>query len=149
MVEIKLPPLRERQEDIPLMLEKFIAIQAQKNALPIKKVHPELLAFLQSYCWPGNIRELMNVVECLMISSEHPNWLTLDDLPTHITTACTSGSFTAAPADLNLKQAVEHLERSFILDALRRTGNNRVKAAALLNIPRVTLYKKIHDYSLE
>lgn len=147
--EIALPPLRERQEDIPLLLEKFIETQAEKNALTPKKVHPDLLCFLQDYSWPGNIRELMNVAEYLLISSEHPHWLTLENLPEHMLYSRSQRATKQITSDLNLKQAVQTLEIDYIRKALIRCDNNKVKAAAMLNIPRATLYKKMSDYGVE
>jgi len=145
VVPIHIPPLRERKDDlIPLVgyfLKKFIGKYLKK----INNVSPEIMATFSNYDWPGNIRELENVLERMVLMSE-TDTLTLDQLPAEI-----RGAISTVEAS-TLKEKVDTIsqmtERQMIIDALNKTNQNRTKAAKLLGISRRTLQNKIKEYSL-
>lgn len=146
---INLPPLRERPEDIPLLLEHFIERFSVRFAKEVSGVSPEALALLTSYGWPGNVRELENVVERAVILSDVPV-LT----PAHLTERIcpdSSGICTVLPSgeSLSIKQSGEALERELIRRALEKTGGNRTHAAKLLEISHRALLYKLKEYRME
>jgi DNA-binding NtrC family response regulator len=145
VVPIHLPPLRERREDIPLLIEHFIATFSTEYKVEPKKVRPEALEQLVMYPWPGNIRELQNVIE-RMFALSRSNEITLADLPGPIS------GFEEQP--INFHELVElptleDMEKSLITAALRKSHGNKNEAARLLAIDRQRLYRKIDKYGLE
>ncbi len=145
VVPIHLPPLRERREDIPLLIEHFIATFSTEYKVEPKKVRPEALEQLVMYPWPGNIRELQNVIE-RMFALSRSNEITLADLPGPIS------GFEEQP--VNFQELVElptleDMEKSLITAALRKSHGNKNEAARLLAIDRQRLYRKIDKYRLE
>jgi DNA-binding NtrC family response regulator len=145
VVPIHIPPLRERKEDlVPLvdyLLEKF-SVRHQRTK---PRVSPEVMAAFGQYPWPGNIRELENVLERMVLMAE-TDALELNQVPPEI-----SGSQPSAPPS-ELKERVDEIsrlaEKQMIIDALNKTNQNRTKAAALLGISRRTLQNKIKEYGL-
>ena len=145
VVPLHLPPLRERREDIPLLIEHFIATFSTEYKVEPKKVGPEALEQLVRYPWPGNIRELQNVIE-RMFALSRSNEITLADLPGPI------AGFEEKP--LNFQElaelpTLEDMEKSLITAALRKSHGNKNEAARLLAIDRQRLYRKIEKYGLE
>lgn len=138
---IHLPPLRERKEDIPFLLDHFLALFNQKFQKTIVGGSPEFLAMLMSYDWPGNIRELKHVVEHAVLLSSAPR-LQLEDLPKDLAAA------DKAPA-MEDRQPARALTRAALLAALARTDGNKAKTARILKLSRATLYKKIREFALE
>src|SRR6266481_5882687 len=141
---IHLPPLRERKEDIPLLVEHILRDINVKHARHIRGVNPEVLDMFAGYSWPGNVRELRNVLERAAIVSDR-------DL---ITRACLPGEFgktgAKGPSDLSaikfpLGTTVEAVERELILQTLAST-NNKTRAAELLGISLKTLHNKLKEY---
>lgn len=146
VVPIVVPPLRRRKADIPLLVDHFIATYASENGCRPKSVSPEALEILRRYDWPGNIRELRNVIERLMIMSGSET-IGVADLPPHLL----STSLPLAvrmEAGLTLKEAREAVERQVILAALQRSDWNISRAARDLDIDRTNLHKKIRYYGL-
>lgn len=147
VIEIQLPSLKERFEDIPILINHFLKEFANKNGRCIKAIDIEAMKILLNYDWPGNIRELMNVVEHMVVISDTekiykssiPNYILLSDKNTNL-------SLDNYPLDLNL--AIKNLERETIQRALSMAKNNKSKASKLLNIPRATLYHKIQEYNI-
>jgi DNA-binding NtrC family response regulator len=140
-----LPPLRERREDIPLLIEHFIATFSTEYKVEPKKVGPEALEQLVRYPWPGNIRELQNVIERMFALSQS-NEITLADLPGPI------AGFEQKPVnfqELAELPTLEAMEKSLITAALRKSHGNKNEAARLLAIDRQRLYRKIDKYGLE
>ena len=138
---ILLPPLRERKDDILELAQYFLhkhALAYQKN---VKMASSEATAALQSYEWPGNIRELENAIECAVIKMSGTT-IEIDDLPSKI----------AAAAEKNPVMSVfDYTEREAVIAALKTFGNSvegKKKAAAALKIGIATLYRKIHKYGL-
>lgn len=145
VVRIHLPALRERSEDIPLLVHAFMERFALENGCPIPTLSEEAMHLLTIYRWPGNIRELRNCIERMVILARNPH-LTVDNVPTHIRYP-QSGSASVmmnpsqnTPLDLNLN------ERQLIEQALAACGGNRTLAAEKLGISRRTLHRKLHLY---
>ncbi|VBB42078.1 Acetoacetate metabolism regulatory protein AtoC [uncultured Desulfatiglans sp.] len=138
---IKLPPLRERRIDIPLLLEHFLGCHAQHTGKPAKRFSDEALAQLTAYQWPGNVRELQNLVERLFT-------ITKSDI---IGTGNLFGLSIAAKQlhDMTLREAVNDFEKDFITQVLARVRGNRKKAAEILGVHRNTLLAKINDLGIE
>ena len=137
VVNIELPPLRERKEDIPLLAEYFLNKFAAENKKEITEFSPEATEFLLDYDWPGNVRELENVTERAVILAKD-SIITVAYLPQE--NLLPVGS---AATGKNLKE----VEKGHILNVLRDTGENYSEAARILGVSRMTLYKKAKEYS--
>lgn len=141
VVPIKLPPLRERREDIPLLVEHFIAKHSKKCNKAIGGISPEALNTLCGYLWPGNVRELENLVERLVVLGKDGVVIRYEDLPVGMHIFDRPGHSGDAPRDY--REACRSFERYFILGVLNKTNWNRVKAADLMKIHRNTLLMKM------
>ena len=141
VVSIDLPPLRERRQDIPALVEHFLT-NRQIGKVPFK-IDPDAMRALQAYDWPGNIRELANMLERAQILAEG-NSITLDDLPDSLQVMPTSGESSGADP-LNLTE----LEHRTVRMALQQTKGNKVHAAKALGITRRALYRLITKYGLD
>jgi len=145
VLNIVLPPLRQRREDIPLLLRAFFDRFADENGLPPKIISPEALTALTQYHWPGNVRELKNMTERMAIISKTET-ITLKDLPSDIQIETPENpavedqlmAFTGLP--------LEKVERILIQRALEQTQNNRTRAADQLGISLRTLQRKLKEY---
>lgn len=147
VVTIEIPPLRERREDIPLLLEHFAANIAPPLGKPIPTFDADLQGFLISYDWPGNIRELRNCLESMIVLSRAQE-LTLEDLPPNLATGLRVGASTdesSSADDLQLSR----LEKSVILQTLKRMEGNRTKAAEALGISVRTLQRRLKEWGGE
>jgi len=141
VVSIDLPPLRERRQDIPALVEHFLT-NRQLGKVHCK-VHPDAMRALVSYGWPGNIRELANVLERAQILAED-NLITLDDLPETMQAPLPPIEvFSADPLNLN------ELERRTVQTALQQAKGNKVHAAKALGVSRRALYRLIAKYGME
>ncbi len=145
VVPIYIPPLRERKDDLIPLVDYFLKKFTTKHQRKIHHVSPEVIASFSNYDWPGNIRELENILERMVLMSEGET-LSLDSLPPEIRgTGARSSSHT-------LKEKlgdISHVtEKQMIIDALNKTDQNRTKAAGLLGISRRTLQNKIKEYGL-
>ncbi|MHC1712348.1 MAG: sigma 54-interacting transcriptional regulator [Solidesulfovibrio sp.] len=146
VVEINLPPLRERKEDIPLFIDRYIREFAGKNGKPIKGVLREVIDILTAYDWPGNIRELMNVIENIVVTNTD-KIISKDSIPDFLLMKLENPAIShRLPVDL--AESVRNLEQDNIKKALKSTGNNKAQAARLLGIPRATFYRKLEEYGL-
>jgi len=168
VLPIYVPPLRDRREDIPELVEFFVTRYAQDNQRPIQSVSSETLSFLKSYIWPGNVRELQNYMERATVLCES-NELSADLLPSHVRgeapvrlgriertelqSLCAelvSRGLNEIAEDGSSHEAVMGLvERELILQVLRSCQGTQTKTATKLGINRNTLHKKIEDYSLQ
>jgi DNA-binding NtrC family response regulator len=137
-VEIVLPPLRERREDIPALLEHFLAAYARKYNVPRRRLSPQVLAALEAYGWPGNVRELRHAVERATILAAGEK-LGLEDFPF-------LGAAPAAPPDSEF--ALDSIERSAIERALAHHHGNISQAAAALGLTRPALYRRMAKHGL-
>jgi DNA-binding NtrC family response regulator len=148
VVTIRLPPLRERGGDIPLLAEHFRAMYARRHGRTVRSISPRAMEVLRSHAWPGNVRELENVMEAAVVLSEGdvitPEVLPLEvggkqrveDLPE------ADDAVLRIPVGTSLPDA----ERAIILDTLTRTGGNKTAAARILGIGLRTLYRKLEQY---
>ncbi|RKD33796.1 sigma-54 dependent transcriptional regulator PrdR [Thermohalobacter berrensis] len=147
VVEIDLPPLRERNEDIILLIHYFIKEISKKHNKPIPQIDKEAIEILQTYKWKGNIRELKNVIEYLMVIDSE-KIITKDMIPKYILEDIDMKEVKDNyPLDLN--KAICKLEIDTIKKALSIANGNKKKAAEILNIPRSTLYYKMKTYGIE
>ncbi len=143
-VEIRMPPLRERKEDIPILVEHFLSKLAAKNGLSQKKLDISALQLLIRYDWPGNVRELENEVAKLAA-------LTASDVITQQDLIAQPGLFeklTRLEEGGESFQPLHEVEKVKIEQALALSGGNRAKAAQLLGISRATIYRKIREYAI-
>ena len=147
---LHLPPLRDRREDIPLLLEHFLHRMNARMGLQISRVTPEALRILTEYDWPGNVRELENTVERAIALAEGPE-IDVDSLPERLRVAGFPTPAVQAAADdgdLSIKRASRRSEETLIRRALERTKGNRTKAAELLEISHRALLYKIREYGI-
>jgi len=147
VMKIHLPPLRERRGDIPLLVGYFINLFNQKLEKDIEGLSSQAMPILMAYSWPGNIRELENVIERAILLGKG-RWVTPTDLPQSITSVQHPSSSAAPEHTLSIKKASKTLERDLIQKALELTGGNRSKAAKILEISRPILISKIKQYEL-
>jgi DNA-binding NtrC family response regulator len=143
---LQLPPLRERREDIPALVEHFAAqLCAQNNWKPVKFA-PEAISALQDCGWPGNIRELRNTIERLMLLA-NDNEVTVETARSILIPAAASGSF--SPGSGTLSQRVEHFEREVILAELKQANFHMTNVAKTLGLERSHLYKKAEQLGID
>jgi transcriptional regulator with PAS, ATPase and Fis domain len=147
VIPIVLPALKERAEDIPLLVEHFLMKYAKEADPPIEGISKEALRLLLEHDWPGNVRELENVIERAVILGRGPQLLP-EDLPAHLRTHSLPGWRQAREAS-TLWPTLEELERNYIAAVLGETRWRRVQAAHILGIDRRTLYRKIRTYGLQ
>jgi len=147
VMKIHLPPLRERRGDIPLLVGYFINLFNQKLEKDIEGLSSQAMPILMAYSWPGNIRELENVIERAILLGKG-RWITPTDLPQSITSVRHPSSSDAPEHTLSIKKASKTLERDLIQKALELTEGNRSKAARILEISRPILISKIKQYEL-
>lgn len=145
VVKIELPPLRSRREDIPILVSGFIQEFCTENNLQVPQLTPEVLAALMQYEWKGNIRELKNTVEHLVIFSKKGR-IDLSSAPEFLLQRPSRGSDTGS--GLNLENRMAQAEREIIDKAMKMAGGNKSRAAKLLGVPRSTLYYKLKAYGI-
>ncbi len=155
VVPVHLPPLRDRKSDIPVLCEHFIAKYNKRLNKKIEGITDEALASLQTYPWPGNIRELENLMERVLLFADGPR-IELKDLPAPVRAggsppAPTAGA-TPEPGETPLKdflkQKQAEIEKTFIIQALQKTEGNVTRAARLLQISRKSLQTKMKEFGL-
>jgi two-component system response regulator HydG len=151
VVSITLPPLRERRGDIPLLVDHFLKEFQQRQGRTVEGVSGRARQALTAYDWPGNIRQLRNVIEG-MLALDTDGVLDVDDLPTEIapvgTDASAIGPVATAGADGLVGRRLEEVEAFYIARALELTEGKREEAAKLLGIGERTLYRKLKEYGL-
>jgi DNA-binding NtrC family response regulator len=146
VIHLRVPPLRERRFDIPLLVEHFIVSAAEAMGMPPLDVAPEALAILTAYSWPGNVRELENAVERAIALAEGARLLPTD-LPERVRSSGATAALIARARERRL--TLRELERDYILETLRETGGNKLRAAEALGVDRKTLYRKLDEYRAE
>ncbi len=151
VIPIKVPPLKQRKSDIPLLIDYFMKkFRSEKQNL-IKEFSNEALEDMMGFDWPGNVREVENVIKRLTILCDN-EIVQVDDLPEHIqrkTRSLQPDEEDVLDKDLNLNEAVKDYEKRLILDALEKSNWVKTKAAKLLNINRTTLVEKIKKQNLD
>ncbi len=142
VIEIKLPPLRERREDIPLLVDAFLQKCARSAHKPARGMTETALALLVDYAWPGNVRELENVIE-RAVTLSRADKIGADDLPPAIQGARGERRVIDEAAERTLP--LQDVEKEYILRILEKTGGNKYQAAQILGIDRKTLYRKLGE----
>ncbi len=146
IINIDVPPLRSRTEDIPLLAANFIKRISEKNSLPEKTISPSLMEKMLLYRWPGNVRELENCIERLMVISQGD---TLDEYFFNTETEDSSEDEIKSSVD-NVADSYDlfEIEKKVLLEALEKAQWNKSKAARMLNIDRKALYNRIKKYGI-
>jgi len=151
VIPIDLPPLRERREDIPLLVQRFIEHFCETHKLDLKTISPHVLKVLMAYDWPGNVRQLENIAERMVALTANRPAILPADLPGEIQNR---DSLNFVPlieipeGGISFQDVVTDMERELILQSLRKTNGNKKLAAKLLNLKRTTLIEKIKRIGL-
>ncbi|NLK13677.1 MAG: sigma-54-dependent Fis family transcriptional regulator, partial [Spirochaetales bacterium] len=143
VVNLVVPPLRERKEDIPLLMTSFLAQYTKENNRPIEGFSASAKRALLTYDWPGNIRELRNSIESAVVLARGAI-IELEDLPPQVTSR-ESSSTVSLSVGITLAEAEKHL----IMATLELEGGNKTKAAQTLGIGRKTLHRKLQEYHID
>lgn len=147
--ELRLPPLRERREDIPMLVRHYVARYAEQMDKPVPEVAEDVQMALTQFDWPGNVRQLMNVVQNMVVIAEGDR-LESRHLPPEIRTAgADGGAGEGVGALVGEGLSLDQIEKQAIRNALRITAGNREQAAAMLGIGERTLYRKLKEYGLK
>jgi DNA-binding NtrC family response regulator len=145
VIPINLPPLRDRPDDIPMLVDHFLRDIAASKGTPPRRISPEVMRRFQSYRWPGNVRELRNVLEQMMVLAEG-EVLTERDLPDQV---AESAHIAPNPSEIPTGLTMDELEKLAITKALDQCAGNRTHAANRLGISVRTLQRKLQQYKLE
>lgn len=146
VIPLYIPPLRERKEDIPPLVEAFLKKYSRETNKQVTKVQPEGMNLLINYSWPGNVRELENVIErCVVLAVTDS--IIVEQLPPEIR-AATGDAPLKVPEDLPLPQILDNLEKQLIIHALWKANGVKAEAAQLLGIQRTALHYKLQKYGL-
>jgi DNA-binding NtrC family response regulator len=151
VIPINLPPLRERREDIPLLVQRFIEHFCELHKLEPKTISPQVMKALMAYDWPGNVRQLENLVERMVALTGNRPALLPTDLPGEIQNreSLNFVPLIEIPEEgINFQNVVTDMERELIVQSLRKTNGNKKLAAKLLNLKRTTLIEKIKRIGL-
>jgi transcriptional regulator with PAS, ATPase and Fis domain len=152
VIPINLPALRERREDVPLLIQRFMEHFTTTHRMEPKTLSPEVTKELMAYSWPGNVRQLENFIERMIALTGVRTTIGLDDLPAEIanrTESPMNPSIEIPDEGINFQNIVTGMERDLILQSLKKTGGNKKLAAELLNLKRTTLIEKIKRIGLE
>ncbi|MHC5540264.1 sigma-54-dependent transcriptional regulator [Singulisphaera rosea] len=148
VVSVKLAPLRQRREDIPLLIEFFLKEFTASHGKVVTSISPAARKAMMSYAWPGNVRELKNTIESMVVI-DVDGVLDVDDLTEDVQATVSVGGEALAGAGGNLVgRSLEDVEKYFIAETLKMTNGNREEAARLLGIGERTLYRKIKEYGI-
>jgi DNA-binding NtrC family response regulator len=143
VLPITVPSLRDRKEDVPILLDHFIRQFSEKAGKRFEKLSPDIEEYLTAYPWPGNIRELQNVVERAVVFGKEPRFTTADfNVSPPRYPAMTVPETTASVSSL------KELESQLLLQALRQSGGNVSRAARILGISRGTVYRRLERYEI-
>ncbi len=148
VLQIRVPPLRERREDIPLLIDHFINKNNARLGTSIRAINPDARRLLMEYAWPGNVRELENTIERGIVLAEGDN-LTETDLPERIHQARDPIRLHLSSDELSIKKTSRVIEEVLIRRALKQTKGNRTRAAQLLEISHRALLYKIKGYEID
>ncbi len=143
VVHIDVPPLRERKEDIPLLISHFLETLSKKNNKKVEGISAQARKALFAYSWPGNIRELQNAIEAGLVMC-HGKTIELEDLPENVKVAEREDILS-----IKLGCSLEEVEKELITRTIGYCGGNKTKAATVLGIGRKTLHRKLLEYNME
>lgn len=151
VIPIHLPPLRERREDIPLLAKHFLRKICTDMRRPVLEITPEAIRALEAYAWPGNVREMENVIERAVALTDS-DIIDRPDLPSQIGGVAQEDNYLPSlqiPVDgLDLAETITLIEKTLIRQAMEKTSHVKARAASLLNINRTTLVEKIKRHGL-
>lgn len=148
VVSVVIPPLRERKEDVPGLLEHFIKKYSDENKKSITGISAEARDLLMRYGYPGNVRELENIIERAVVLAKK-GVITYADLPIHVRTATSEGELAAHKLKGSLNETLDTVERGIILEALKETGGVQTRAAEKLGISERVLRYKLRKYTMK
>jgi transcriptional regulator with PAS, ATPase and Fis domain len=150
VVPIHLPPLREREGDVPLLVEHFLRIYCAANKLPLKKVEPEVMDVLEGYAWPGNVRELENVVQRLILMVE-AGTITVNHLPQQLLMSSTAKqeALLIPEEGIDFDEEMQRIETAYLQTAMRRAGGKKAAAAQILRIDSRRMAYLCSKYRIE
>lgn len=143
-VNIELPQLRQRKEDIPLLVDHFIREANRFNGKNINSITDQAMQFLMKHDWPGNVRELRNCIEGMVVMTRSST-LGVNDLPKYIRRSGDDGW----RVDIHVGMSVKDAERKLIVETLKYTNNNKAQAAKILNMGLRTLFRKVKEYEID
>jgi DNA-binding NtrC family response regulator len=141
VIELHLPPLRERPEDVPLLIQHVMENSTQPTR--VKRISSEALRVLLNHSWPGNVRELKNTLERALVLCQGEE-ISIEDLPPHLTAA--KGGVTSLRAAFLSQRSLADIEREYILAGMELTGGNKKEVADILRVDRKTLYRRLEEY---
>lgn len=143
IIPIEIPPLRKRQEDIPVLCSSFLALYAREMNKPLPVIDEEVLEVLQKYEWPGNVRELRNLIERMVVLSDEGS-LDVNVLPEEI-----KDIFQQNESDDSLRGQTKSFEKEYIIKIMNKYQGNVAKAADEMQIAKKNLYKKLNEYGIK
>jgi two-component system response regulator HydG len=146
VVPLELPPLRERREDIPLLVQHFVAKLGPKTNPNVRGIADDALGRLMAYAWPGNVRELENVIEQALVFAEGPT-IGVAALPGFLQGG-EGEERLEVPRETSLPEILEDLERQLILKAFKKANGVKTETARLLGIKTSALYYKLDKYGI-
>jgi two-component system response regulator HydG len=147
VVSVKLPPLRQRREDIPLLMDHFLREFSASHGKAVSAITPAARKALMAHSWPGNVRELKNTIESMVVI-DADGVLDVDDLTEDVQAAAGAPGEASSGADHLIGKSLEDVEKYYIAETLKLTNGNREEAARLLGIGERTLYRKIKEYGI-
>ena len=149
VIPIVLPPLRERPDDIPLLVEHFVRVYCASDQVPPKRVDPEAIDVLAEYAWPGNVRELENLVQRLVLMTPGPV-ITVKHLPSQLlyTSATRQEALLIPEAGIDFDEEMAKIEATYLQAALRRTEGNKAAAAKLLHVDKQRMHYLCRKYRI-
>lgn len=154
VVNVRLPPLRERHGDVPRLVEFFLQSFAERSGKPVRSVDADAMQRLESYPWPGNIRQLENEIQrALVMAGNSTDKISTEHLSPQVASSEPLSSLGqqligGTRGEVKLKDALEHLERQMIVETLKRCGGNKSEAARQLGVSRSNLIAKAQSYGL-
>lgn len=150
VIHFHLPPLRERSDDIPHLVDYYFQNIKSELNLPVERISPEVVSIMKKYHWPGNIRELKNILERVMVLYGGKKVIQPDHLPPELLESdpAISGGIGKSPGEYSLQEAVNNYERELIVSALERAGGNQSEAARILNTTRRILRYRVEKLNL-
>jgi two-component system response regulator PilR (NtrC family) len=149
VIKIELPPLRDRKEDIPLLIGHFLNAYGKENKKEIEGVTEDVLEILVNYDWPGNIRELENLIERAVVLTK-TKLISRESLPPFlVSTQEEKGAFTPSSQDLNLKENLQSFQKNAIISALKESKGIQKKAAGILGVKPTTLNEMIKRLKID
>ncbi len=149
VIKIELPPLRERKEDIPLLVRHFLNVYGKENKKKVESITEDVLEILVNYAWPGNIRELENMIERAVVLTK-TKLITRENLPPFLVSAQEErGAFTPSSQELNLKEHLQSFQKNAIISALKESKGIQKKAAGILGVKPTTLNEMIKRLKID